>query len=102
MRLWRGPRRTDVSVLGDFTWPLAVIAAVYRLATAWERFSPPLPQELPAPEDVAVPEDLVALAMTHSEPWAQEDTLKAMRERYAELKDWQKVRFAFGVGRVDG
>jgi len=87
-----------VSSLGDITWPLAVVAAVYRLATAWERFAPALPQEIPAPDGVVVPEDLVALAMTESESWAQEEMLKAMREKYELYGDWNRVRSAFGVG----
>lgn len=48
-----------------------------------------------------VPEDLVALAMTEQESWAQEETLRAMRERYETLRDWNLVRSAFGVGRRD-
>lgn len=48
-----------------------------------------------------VPEDLVALAMTEQESWAQEETLRAMRERYETLRDWNLVRAAFGVGRRD-
>lgn len=84
-------------------WAIVAAYAVWRLAAVVELFAPVRASEAAdAIEDVDIPEDLVALAMTHSEPWAQEDTLKAMRERYAELQDWQKVRFAFGVGRVDG
>ena len=90
-------------VLRAVCWPAVAVYAVWRwaaVADRWlDRVRPVLP---PAPQEADVPEDLVALALTHSEAWAQEDTLKAMRERYAELKDWQKVRFAFGVGRVDG
>ena len=86
-------------------WPVVAAYAVWRIAQVAEQaivacWPAPLPNADPAL--APIPEDLVALAMTHPEGWAQEDTLKAMRERYAELKDWQKVRFAFGVGRVDG
>ena len=88
--------------IADLTWPLAVVVAVYRLATAWERFSPPLPQEIPAPEGVVVPEDLVAVAMTESETWAQEELLKAMKEKYDLYGDWNRVRSAFGVGAWAG
>lgn len=84
-------------------WAIVAAYAVWRLAAVVELFAPVRASEAAdAIEDVDIPEDLVALAMTQSEGWAQEDTLKAMRERYAELQDWQKVRFAFGVGRVDG
>lgn len=87
-------------------WPVAFAYAAWRWARVADRAldqradlaRPVLP---PVPEEAEVPNDLVALALTHREPWAQEDTLKAMRERYAELKDWQKVRFAFGIGSLD-
>ena len=91
-----------MGILGDITWPLALVVAVDRLASAWERFSPPLPPEIAAPEGVVVPEDLVALALTESEPWAQEEMLKAMREKYELYGDWNKVRSAFGVGSWAG
>ena len=89
-------------LLRALLWPAVAAYAVWRLAAVAERWAPAGPDLAPDPKDAPVPDDLVALAMTHSEAWAQEDTLKAMRERYAELQDWQKVRFAFGVGRVDG
>lgn len=48
---------------------------------------------------VEIPEDLLALAMTEQEVWAQEETVRVMRERYEALKDWNKVRIAFGIGQ---
>lgn len=93
-----------MTALASLLWPVVAAYAVWRLASiadkVVDRWKPVAP--FAAPDDVTVPNDLEALAMTHSESWAQEDTLKAIRERYAELKDWQKVRFAFGVGRIDG
>jgi hypothetical protein len=53
-----------------------------------------------ASEDI--PEDLVALAMQHSESWAQEDLLRVIRERYDDLRDWNRVRSAMNIGRIDG
>jgi hypothetical protein len=47
---------------------------------------------------VEVPEDLVALANQERETWAQEETLRSMRERYEALGDWNLVRSAFGIG----
>lgn len=47
-----------------------------------------------------VPDDLVAVAMQYPDGWAQEDTLKAIRERYEQLQDWNRVRSAFGVGSI--
>lgn len=57
-----------------------------------EDFSPPAPP--------AIPDDLAALAMGQSEAWAKEDVLKAIREKYEEHSDWNKVRVAFGLARM--
>jgi hypothetical protein len=50
---------------------------------------------------VEIPNDLVAVAMQERESWAQEETLRAIRERFEDLRDWNKVRAAVGVGRID-
>lgn len=89
-----------MGLAADILWPLAAVAIAYRCAAAAERFAPATPLASAAAPDV--PQDLVALAMTESESWAQEETLKAMRERYELAKDWNMVRAAFGVGRIDG
>jgi len=39
--------------------------------------------------------------MQERESWAQEEVFRAIRERYEELRDWNKVRAAVGVGRID-
>lgn len=49
---------------------------------------------------LVIPDDLEALAMTESETWAQEDVRGIIRERYAQLKDWNKVRIAVGIGEM--
>jgi hypothetical protein len=38
--------------------------------------------------------------MLESEKWAQDSVLKVARERYDELKDWNKVRTALGVAQT--
>ena len=81
-------------------WAAVAVYAVWRFAAVVECFAPHAGTETDA-DEVEVPEDLVALAMTHTEGWAQEDTIKAMRERYDQLRDWNRVRAAFGVGRID-
>ena len=75
-------------------WRLGDVAET--LISAWR------PPPAPADELAEVPADLIAVAMLESEAWAQEETLKAMRERYETLRDWNRVRAAFGVGRIDG
>jgi hypothetical protein len=54
-----------------------------------ESFAPPVPER--------IPDDLSALAFNEQESWAKEDVLKAIREKYEEYHDWQKVRVAFGL-----
>lgn len=92
-----------MAVAANILWAAVAAYAIWRwaaVADRWlDRTHPTLP---PAPEDTKVPEDLVALAMTESEAWAQEETIKAMRERYETCRDWNMVRSAFGVGRIDG
>jgi hypothetical protein len=66
------------------------------------------PPERIAEEDLVVPADIVALAMRESEEWAQEEVLKAARERYMTITDaampesqkWNLVRRALGVGEL--
>lgn len=53
----------------------------------------------PTPE---IPEDLMALAMSHRDAWAQEDTIRVITEKYDDLKDWNRVRAAMNIGRIDG
>lgn len=47
--------------------------------------------------EITVPQDLIALALNERELWAQEEMIRAMRERYETLNDWNLVRAAFGV-----
>jgi hypothetical protein len=44
---------------------------------------------------------LIAIALQYPESWAQEDMMKVIREKYDTLRDWNLVRSAFGVGRID-
>ena len=88
-------------MIGDILWPLAFMLAVFRFSQAIEAFAPKSDQR---PEDLApqeVPEDLMAIAMQENEAWAQEEVLRVIRERYESLQDWNKVRVAMGIGRID-
>lgn len=90
-----------MSVVADILWPVAVVASVYRLAAAWERFA----SESTGTENdfVEIPDDLLALTMQEGEAWAQEDMLRTIRERYELYHDWNRVRAAMGIGqRSDG
>ena len=89
-------------MIGDILWPVAFVIGVYRLAQAIELFSPEKIAKLKAVEPpAAVPEDLVALALRENEAWAQEEVMRAIREKYEDLQDWNAVRSAMGVGRID-
>lgn len=65
---------------------------------AWRTWLDRQPEGLKDPPEI--PNDLRALVNQETEVWAQEDTEKAMRERYAKTKDWNDVRRAFGTGVV--
>lgn len=90
-------------MIGEVLWPMVAVYAVWRFSQVAEKWSPPQHTGTGKGtgwEAIPVPDDLMALAMTHSETWAQEDTLKAIRERYEQLQDWNRVRSAFGVGSI--
>lgn len=86
-----------LSLLPHLIWAGVAIFAIRHLAAVIEQFAPEAAAQATAPTEL--PEDLVALAMTEQETWAQEEVVRAMRERYDTLKDWNLVRAAFGVGR---
>lgn len=76
-------------------WPFVAAYAIWRFAPVAERFAPR--GEGVKPDDVAIPDDLIGLALRESETWAQDEVMQAIRERYTEHKDWNKVRIAMGV-----
>lgn len=84
--------------LASLLWPFVVAYAIWRWAKVAERFAPHGTGV--KVEDVAVPDDLVGLALRESEPWAQDEVMQHIREKYAEHKDWNMVRTAIGVART--
>jgi len=90
-------------MLVHLLWAAVAVYALHRLSAVLERFAPVRPEAMVPPVDplVEIPEDLVAVAMQERESWAQEETLRAIRERFEDLRDWNKVRAAVGVGRID-
>lgn len=89
------------SLLETLVWASVATYAVKQLRTAVGLFAND-PLAGGSEEVSPIPEDLIALAMTHREAWAQEDTLRVIREQYEDLKDWNRVRAAMNVGRIDG
>jgi hypothetical protein len=90
-----------VSLVIHLLWAGVAVYFVYTAAAVAREFKPvAAPSVLPPPPQ-EIPEDLTAVAMQERESWAQEEVLRAIRERYEELKDWNKVRAAVGVGRID-
>ena len=90
-----------LEILGFWTslaWALVVWDSVRTLAKAWITTHPSSQPTGPTPPP-EVPEDLLALAMQEAEPWAQEDVLRTIRERYELYHDWNRVRAAMGIGR---
>ena len=86
----------------------SLLAAVHRLASAWEQVADTRTQHATLRQDTAVvppaaeiPDDLVAVAMQENEAWAQEELVRVIREKFEQYKDWNKVRAAMGLGRRD-
>jgi hypothetical protein len=87
-------------------WAGAFAYAAHRLAVAWERVAalqvPPPASVPPTPiEVVEIPDDLLGVALQETEAWAQEEVIRAIREKYELFGDWNRVRSSFGVGRRD-
>jgi hypothetical protein len=81
-------------------YALALAFAAHRLAVAWERVAAlhhPTPPVQPIVAEI--PEDLLAVALQETETWAQEEVIRAIREKYELFGDWNRVRSSFGVGR---
>jgi hypothetical protein len=87
--------------MAHLLWAAVVVYAIHRIGEVAMRFAPVRPDAVSSPEDVVVPEDLMAYAMSHSEQWAQEDALRAIQQSYEQWKDWNRVRAAVGIGRMD-
>lgn len=81
-------------------WAGVAVYGISRWADVVEQFAP-MAHTPPPAEMIDVPDDLIALASEERETWAQEETLRAMRERYELSGDWNVVRSAFGIGRRD-
>lgn len=47
-------------------------------------------------EPEPIPPDLMALVLAESEPFAQDDILKVIRQTYSETQDWNMARRAVG------
>lgn len=76
-------------------WAAVVAYAVWRWARVVERFAP---QGVGVqPQDVAIPADIIGFAAEYPDEWAQDDAMRAIREKYAEYGDWNKVRAALGL-----
>jgi len=82
-------------------WAAVAVYAIHRIGDIVVRFAPARPEAALPPAPVEIPEDLVAVANQERESWAQEEVLRVIRERYEDLKDWNRVRAAFGVGRIE-
>jgi len=88
-----------VSLVIHSLWATVAVYFVHTAAGVVREFkAAPVAPVLPPP--VEIPEDLVAVANQEREPWAQEEVLRSIRERYEDLRDWNRVRSAFGVGRI--
>lgn len=86
--------------LAAVTWALIGALFIYRLDTFANRWlTVTRVSKIPAPP-TEIPDDLTALALGETEKWAQDSVLAVIRERFEQLKDWNKVRTAMGVAQV--
>lgn len=90
-------------------WAAVVVFGLIRLeAVARHWLALVYPPLVPTEQDVEVPQDIMALAMRESEEWAQEEVIKAAKERFLKVKDatmpdgqrWNLVRRALGIGEL--
>jgi len=92
-----------VSLLTHSLWAVVALYTVreaVRLGRAVWVKGPDAPV-VAAVSNADVPDDLVAVAMQENEPWAQEELMRVIRERYDTYHDWNRVRASMGVGRRD-
>jgi hypothetical protein len=87
--------------LGHVLWAGVTIYAIHMAAKVVTLFAPVRTDALATSQEVVVPDDLVAYAMSQSEQWAQEDAMRAIQQSYDQWKDWNRVRAAIGIGRID-
>jgi len=89
--------------IGHVAWPLAFAYFAHRLCSVLAQFTPAgrSATSKTDEEEVDVPQDLLALVATERESWAQEEVLRVITERYEDLRDWNLVRRAMGIGEVD-
>jgi hypothetical protein len=85
-----------IAALAKLLWPLVALFGIITVRDEWRARQ--TRQEVP---EIVVPDDLMAFAMSHSEQWAQEDALRAVQQSYETWKDWNRVRAAMDIGRVD-
>lgn len=85
-----------IAAIADLLWPVACYAIAVMVRDEWRQR-----QATTNPPELVVPEDLVAYAMSHSEQWAQEDAMRAIHQSYEQWKDWNRVRAAMGIGRMN-
>jgi hypothetical protein len=88
-------------VIVDFLWVAAFVFAVHRFSEVVAMFAPQPVDDGLGDYNFDVPTDLVAVSLQENEIWAQEEVMRVIRERYEKLGDWNKVRTAMGVGRID-
>jgi hypothetical protein len=92
-----------LTLLTTAMWTTALAFAAHRVAVAWERVAalqhrPPVAAAIDSAV-VEIPDDLLGVALQETEAWAQEEVIRAIREKYELFGDWNRVRSSFGVGR---
>ena len=89
------------SVVNTMIWAIVVLVLAFRMERLANRLmSVKFPSQIDAPSE-PIPDDLEAFALMESELYAQESVREVIRNRYTDLKDWNLVRRAVGIGTID-
>ena len=88
-----------LALVPHLIWAAVAVYAIWRIAAVVTEFTPKaIAATKPSAPSEEIPEDLMALAASETETWAQEELVRVIQERYDALKDWNRVRSAMGIG----
>ena len=88
-----------LTLLPHLIWAGVAVYAVWRMTEVVSAFTPQaIAASKPSAPSEEIPEDLMALAASETETWAQEEMVRVIQERYETLRDWNRVRSAMGIG----
>lgn len=91
---------TIYGLLAALAWAAVAVLGILRLEAFGRRWLDRVNPKAGDPTSIEIPPDLMGFALLETEKWAQDSVLETIRERYAKLGDWKKVRVSLGAGEV--